>query len=128
MFCPKCGSESLETQRFCKTCGTNLQLINDALTPHGPFGINVDELTKNAVDFAKSWKTSWGPGHLRIEKVARGERYGRGGESNVGDAAERLRISREIRKQAREEARRQNLPKPREYMSYSWQHNLRNGL
>jgi len=111
-------------------------LINDALrtgdTPQGPFGINVDELTKNAVDFAKSWKTSWGPGHLRIEKVPRGERHkglsGRGGENSIGDVAERYRISREIRKQAREEARRQNLPKPREYMSYSWQHNLRNGL
>jgi zinc ribbon protein len=136
MFCPKCGSESLETQRFCKACGTNLQLINDALrtgdTPQGPFGINVDELTKNAIDFAKSWKTSWGPGHLRIEKVPRGERHtglsGRGGENSIGDAAERFRISREIRKQAREEARRQNLPKPKEYMSYSWQHNLRNGL
>jgi hypothetical protein len=136
MFCPKCGSESLETQRFCKACGTNLQLINDALrtgdTPQGPFGINVDELTKNAIDFAKSWKTSWGPGHLRIEKVPRGERHtglsGRGGENSIGDAAERFRLSREIRKQAREEARRQNLPKPKEYMSYSWQHNLRNGL
>ncbi|MEK6324873.1 MAG: zinc ribbon domain-containing protein [Acidobacteriota bacterium] len=112
MFCPKCGSGSLETQRFCKGCGTNLQLINDALrtgdTPQGPFGINVDELTKNAVDFAKSWKTSW---------------------SGVGgDAKDQHRVTREVRKQAREEARRQNLPKPKEYMSYSWQHNLRNGL
>ena len=136
MFCPKCGSDSMETQRFCKSCGTNLQLINDALrtgdSSQGPFGINVDELTKNAIDFAKSWKTSWGPGHLRVEKYPRGSGQkgasGRGGENSVGDMAERLRISREIRKQAREEARRQNLPKPKEYMSYSWQHNLRNGL
>ena len=136
MFCPKCGGESLETQRFCKACGTNLQLINDALRPgdtsQGPFGSNVDQLTRNAVDFAKSWKTSWGPGHMRIEKFPRGERHkrgsGRGGDDSIGDVAERLRISREIRKQAREEARRQNLPKPKEYMSYSWQHNLRNGL
>lgn len=135
MFCPKCGSESLETQRFCKACGTNLQLINDALrtgdTSQGPFGINVDELTKNAVDFAKSWKTSWGPGHPRIEKVPRGERHrglsGRGGQS-IDEVRERLRINREVKKQAREEARRQNLPKPKEYMSYSWQHNLRSGL
>jgi hypothetical protein len=104
-------------------------LINDALrtgdTPQGPFGINVDELTRNAVDFAKSWKTSWGPGHLRIEKVPRGQR--RGAET-AAEIRDRIRISREIRRQAREEARRQNLPKPREYMSYSWQHNLRNGL
>ncbi|MEK6408628.1 MAG: zinc ribbon domain-containing protein [Acidobacteriota bacterium] len=118
MFCPKCGSESVEAQRFCKACGTNLQLINDALSggdgPQGPFGINVDELAKNARDFAKSWKTN----------VA----VAVGGRTGSGDARERHRVSREIRKQAREEARRQNLPKPKEYMSYSWQHNLRNGL
>ena len=62
MFCPKCGGESLETQRFCKACGTNLQLINDALrtgdSPPGPFGIDVEALAKNAKDFAQSWKTS----------------------------------------------------------------------
>src|SRR6266496_1561992 len=115
MFCPKCGGESLETQRFCKACGTNLQLINDALSggdsPQGPFGIDVDALAKNARDFAQSWKTSWSGPHL---KVGVSDLHG----SRFGDA----------RKQAREEARRQNLPRPKDYMSYSWQHNLRNGL
>jgi len=114
MYCPKCGSESLETQRFCKACGTNLQLINDALrtgdTPQGPFGLDVDALARNAKEFAQSWKTSW---------------------SGPGDPKDRHRIAREIRaakKEAREEIRRRNLPKPKEYMSYSWQHNLKNGL
>ncbi len=121
MFCPKCGGESLETQRFCKACGTNLQLINDALSggdsPQGPFKIDVEALARNAKDFAQSWKTSWSGAHLKT------------GVSEAHKAQwESHRVSREIRKQAREEARRQNLPKPREYMSYSWQHNLRNGL
>jgi hypothetical protein len=49
-------------------------------------------------------------------------------QASISDLKEKHRISREIRRQAREEARRQNLPKPKEYMSYSWQHNLRNGL
>jgi hypothetical protein len=119
MFCPKCGSESLETQRFCKACGTNLQLINDALrtgdAPQGPFGIDVDALAKNAKDFAQSWKTSWSGG---------GDEKNRHNQQRVVG----LRLTREIKKQAREEVRRQNLPKPREYMSYSWQHNLRSGL
>ena len=84
------------------------------MVPQGPFGINVDELAKNARDFAKSWKTNVG--------------VAVGGRAGAGDARERHRVTREIRKQAREEARRQNLPKPKEYMSYSWQHNLRNGL
>jgi zinc ribbon protein len=118
MFCPKCGSETLETQRFCKACGTNLQLINEAIrtgdTPQGPFGIDVDTLAKNAREFAQSWKASWG---------GLGEKHRPDSQRVIG-----LRLTRELKRQAREEARRQNLPKPREYMSYSWQHNLRSGL
>jgi hypothetical protein len=125
MFCPKCGGESLEAQRFCKACGTNLQLINDALrtgdSPPGPFGIDVEALAKNAKDFAQSWKTNWSGTHL---KIGANDRQG----SAYDDIRERHRITRQIRKEAREEARRRNLPKPKEYMSYSWQHNLRNGL
>lgn len=121
MFCPKCGGESLEAQRFCKACGTNLQLINNALSgsdsPQGPFGIDVEALAKNAKDFAQSWKTSWSGAHVRL-----------GVSEPHGSQREERRITREIKKQAREEARRQNLPKPKEYLSYSWQHNLRNGL
>jgi hypothetical protein len=119
MFCPKCGSETLETQRFCKTCGTNLQLINDAIrtsdTPQGPFGIDVDALAKNAREFAQSWKKSWHDPKVIGVNIDR-------------SAVESMRAARARRRRAREEARRQNLPKPREYMSYSWQHNLRSGL
>lgn len=31
MFCPRCGRESSETQRFCTTCGTNLLTVSQAL-------------------------------------------------------------------------------------------------
>lgn len=123
MFCPKCGSESLETQRFCKACGTNLQLINDALrtgdSPPGPFGIDIDALARNAKEFAQSWKTSWSGVNAKINTSEHG---------SLSDSIEQHRIAREIKKRAREEARRQNLAKPKEYMSYSWQHNLRDGL
>ena len=121
MYCPKCGSESVEAQRFCKACGTNLQLINDALNSPGPFGINVEELTKNAKEFAQSFKSSWSGGNFKV-----GVHDLAGSRSQ--EVRDRYRAAREIRRQAREEARRQNLPRPKEYMSYSWQHNLRNGL
>jgi hypothetical protein len=116
MFCPKCGSQTVEGQRFCKACGTNVQLINDALrsgdNPQGPFGIDIDALRKNAMDFAQSWKTGSKVIGMKID------------QSRVDS----IRAARARKRQAREEARRQNLPKPREYISYSWQHNLRNGL
>ncbi|HJZ68784.1 MAG TPA: zinc ribbon domain-containing protein [Blastocatellia bacterium] len=121
MFCPKCGGEAPDGQRFCKACGTNLQLINDAIRPgtqQGPFGIDVETLTRNAKEFAESWKKGWS---------------GHGGQRVIGlkipqSRTESLRAARQLRRQAREEARRRNLPKPKEYMSYSWQHNLRSGL
>jgi hypothetical protein len=117
MFCPKCGSQTVEGQRFCKTCGTNVQLISDAIKgggPQAPFGIDVEALTRNAKEFAESWKRNWNP------KVV--------GVKIDQQRVDSIRARREARRRERDEARRQNLPKPREYMSYSWQHNLRSGL
>jgi len=51
---------TVEGQKFCKACGTNIQLINDAIksgdSAQAPFGIDVDALTRNAKEFAESWK------------------------------------------------------------------------
>ncbi|HSB11629.1 MAG TPA: zinc ribbon domain-containing protein [Blastocatellia bacterium] len=129
MFCPKCGGESVEGQRFCKTCGTNLQLINDAIrtgdSPPGPFGFDVEALSRNAKEFAESWKKSW--------SGVRTKDWTGSGPTLVGlrvkqEHIDKIREARRQRRQAREEARLRNLPRPRDYMSYSWQHNLRNGL
>lgn len=32
MFCPQCGREATGSQRFCKTCGTNLFSVTQALS------------------------------------------------------------------------------------------------
>ncbi len=32
MFCPKCGIQNPETGKFCRSCGTDLGNINDALS------------------------------------------------------------------------------------------------
>jgi hypothetical protein len=115
MYCPKCGSEATQNQRFCKLCGTNLQLIHDTLKGgeggQAPFGIDVEALKQNAMEFAKSWKS--------------GMHYDWKAHTNP---VEMRPSAREIRKRAREEARLRNLPKPKEWLAYSWQHNLRDGL
>ncbi|HVG20985.1 MAG TPA: zinc ribbon domain-containing protein, partial [Blastocatellia bacterium] len=118
MYCPKCGAEAMQTQRFCKLCGTNLQLIHDTLKgdgPQSPFGIDVEKLTQNALEFAKSWKSGL---------------HGQWNEqwNAHTNPVEARHSARDLRRQAREEARLQNLPKPKDYLSYSWQHNLRDGL
>lgn len=32
MFCPKCGTQNPETGKFCRSCGTDLGNVSDALT------------------------------------------------------------------------------------------------
>jgi zinc ribbon protein len=116
MFCPKCGAESLDGQRFCKSCGTNLQLINNALRGgeggQSIYGVDIEALKQNAIEFAKSWKEGWSgtasPG-LRVG-VVRGH------------------TTREIKRRERDESRKRNLPRPKDWLKYTWQHNLRNGL
>ena len=36
MFCPKCGIQNPETGKFCRSCGTDLGNISDALTGNLP--------------------------------------------------------------------------------------------
>src|SRR5215212_5169853 len=112
MYCPKCGGGAVESQRFCKSCGTNLQLIHNAIhsgdSAQGPLGVDVEALKQSAMDFANSWKTNWT------------------GFKQAGMAHEHTK--REMRKNTRDETRRRNLPRPKEWMSYSWQHNLKSGI
>jgi hypothetical protein len=121
IFCPKCGAEAFEDQRFCKLCGTKLQLIIDALkggeAGQNFYGLDIDALKKNAAEFARSWKAGW-------EGVAsEAHRHRQRSPRSIQRDAERAAAS-ELRRQIRQ----QNLPKPKEWLGYSWQHNLRNGL
>jgi hypothetical protein len=109
MFCPKCGVEPTEVQKFCKNCGTNLQAVNDALHGEGQtkdiLGIDVDSISRYA-DSVKNWgQTNWGA---------------------KDQTAEARRTTRKLKEEEREMRRR--LPKPKEWMSHSWQHNLKTGL
>jgi len=109
MFCPKCGVEPTEIQKFCKNCGTNLQAVNEALHDGGQtkdiVGI-IDNTISQYATSVKNWgQTNWG----------------------VKDqTAEARRTTRRIKQEERELRRR--YPRPKEWMSYSWQHNLKNGL
>jgi hypothetical protein len=35
MFCPTCGRDNLNEQKFCATCGTNLEAVSQALSGTG---------------------------------------------------------------------------------------------
>jgi hypothetical protein len=34
MFCPNCGREEAQERKFCTACGTNLERVTKALSPH----------------------------------------------------------------------------------------------
>ena len=121
MFCPKCGGEATESQRYCKTCGTHLQMIYDALggSEHkGPYSgivskIDVEALSRNARKFAESWKAGWsGFSHSGAEGWKAGW---------VAPTAENKPAKVTASPQA-------PLPKPKEWLRYSRNHNLREGL
>ncbi|HKG20907.1 MAG TPA: zinc ribbon domain-containing protein [Blastocatellia bacterium] len=113
MFCPKCSTESNDSQKFCKACGTNLQLVSDALGKGadslGQLRIDVESLNRKAADFAKSLKPEWenfwktnGPGHA-------------GGPIKIRP-----------NEPTKQEPPHKRLP--RNWLSYSWQHSLKGGL
>ncbi len=114
MYCPKCGIESPEGHRFCKTCGANLQLVSDAMEGKqiplvlGQLGIDVERLRRGARNVARN---------IQHGKEARGDR---------STARSTAQIERETRREARRQ--RERLPRPKEWLRYSWQHNLRDGL
>jgi len=120
MYCPKCGAEAVEGQRFCKACGTNLQLIINVIKGGGkgpgPWHLDPEELKRNVTDFVDSWK--------------KGFQHEHGGKTweKIEQSRARRHSTRELRRRTREEVRRRNLPQPGQWMKYSRQHNLKEGL
>jgi hypothetical protein len=142
MFCPKCGSETIEEdQRFCKACGTNLQVVNDALErgekKTGVLGINVGNIVQSVKDnvdmetIVKSVKDS--VSDMTINKDTRGPKRRQNRRERSGNHYDHwLKWEEHKTKVAEEKAKRQQLqvqtPKPKEWLAYSWQHNLKSGL
>ena len=122
MFCPKCGGEAAGDQKYCKTCGTHLQMIYDALggSEHkGVYGgIDVEALSRNARKFAESWKSGWMGAEIRKHRWSgAGDAWKAGWDRSTAQNKPAVTV-----------APQPPMPKPREWLRYSWQHNLREGL
>src|SRR5689334_22758073 len=123
MYCPKCGVEAVEGQRFCKACGTNLQLIINIVKGGGkgpgPWNFDPEELKRNVTDFVDSWKRGFQHEHVNKWKSGWAE-YQKGQPYRQS--------ARELRRKSKDEVRRRNLPLPGQWMKYSRQHNFKEGL
>ena len=123
MYCPKCGAEAVEGQRFCKVCGTNLQLIINIVKGGGkgpgPWNFDPEEMKRNITDFVDSWKRGFPHEHANKWK-AEWQQFQQGRPARHS--------ARDLRRRSRDEARRRNLPQPGQWMKYSRQHNFKEGL
>jgi len=71
MFCPTCGKENTGTRKFCISCGTNLEVVSQALSGHKlswftRLDMDLDhELAKYAAHVFED-----APGQATVRKVA----------------------------------------------------------
>ena len=124
MFCPKCGGEAAENQRYCKSCGTHLQMIYDALggsESKGVYGLDVEALSRNARKFAESWKAGWLGSEIRKAGWHGADAWKAGWSGQTAEQTPGKVTAAPVHKQP-------HLPKPKEWLRYSRQHNLREGL
>ena len=143
MFCPKCGTQSIEKeQRFCKTCGTNLQAVNDAIDKSetkselskDPFGYGMN-IVSNIVDSVKE-----SVGDVSINKDTRRASHVEDKMARRREKMEEWKVKHEEWKVKHEayleqrEARRRykektkHIPNGNVLLTYSSEHNLRHGL
>jgi hypothetical protein len=136
MFCPKCGTQSIAgDQRFCKSCGTNLQAVNDAVEksankpglgkdPVG-FGLhlvnNIVESVKESVGDVSINKDLHRSSRIADKMARRQEQM----EEWKAKYAAHL-DKREERRKQREQLK--HMPDPDVLLTYSSEHSLRHGL
>jgi len=125
MFCPQCSSEVKEGQKFCKMCGTNMQLVSQAIKRSddtlGQLGIDVEALKRNALEFARNLKEGINSSIAGVKNYS----------AQAYDWENAGKTTKEIKKhthgKSRSELRHQRAMH-NELIKHSWQHNLKNGL
>ncbi|HVF30742.1 MAG TPA: zinc-ribbon domain-containing protein [Pyrinomonadaceae bacterium] len=77
MFCPKCGTQNPETGKFCRSCGTDLGNVSDALTGKLPQQLVNNRGRTISLESAFT-KLSMGVAFIAIAIIAGASGMGRG--------------------------------------------------
>jgi hypothetical protein len=147
MFCPKCGVETPEGHKFCKTCGTNLQIVSDAIEGGedtlGQLPVDLDGVKKA---LSESGKAISGEVRRAVKsaKYARRHRRRHGGPWQHWDHSWDWNWNQEGDNAATKESGHaptteaitgpgpsglpRGLPRPKDWLQYSKQRNIRDGL
>src|ERR1044072_4015405 len=135
LFCPKCGTQALATdQRYCKSCGTNLHAINEVLEKGDAKPEGNKDFKSMAYDvagtIAETIKDS--VSHVAINQNPRRGQTPAEWIAHKQAEMEKWKARHEARQQKREarkaELAKPQMPKPKEWLAYSRQHNLKHGL
>ena len=149
MFCPTCGVDSPEGHKFCKACGTNLQVVSDAIKDGGDtlgqLRLDLDGLKRT---FASSGKAIRDEARRAVRNAKyggrrRGRHWGNwegwqgwpaGQASQSGDNTRPV-TQESVQAPTTEELTMagpsglpRGLPRPKEWLRYSKQRNIRDGL
>jgi len=138
MFCPTCAIEATEGQKFCKNCGQNLDMVNSALgrgdDTMAQLRMDLDGLKASLMQGGKSIGDAV---RREAQKYARHNwrhnRRARRSDPNLwweglaqSKTAETGKMNPETNPQPVDPEL--YLPRPKEWLKYSRQHNLRDGL
>jgi hypothetical protein len=60
MFCPKCGTQNPENGKFCRKCGTDLNLVSEALTGKTSKSKSLKDIKKDKTNWESAVGTMFG--------------------------------------------------------------------
>ncbi len=84
MYCPKCSSQAVEGQRYCRQCGTNLGVILDAMDGK-TVTVDFETLKKDLRQLGQSLRSSFEDVHQEFKKNK--HRHWQKGDWNWGNGA-----------------------------------------
>ncbi len=71
MYCPKCAAQAVPNQRFCRSCGTNLGVILDAIDGKQPGPIDFEALKNNLRELGANLRAGFEQASAQIKNTKR---------------------------------------------------------
>jgi len=69
MYCPRCSSQIVDNQRFCRNCGLKLDLIVDAVEGRARGPLDFENLKRDLRDLGSNLRAGFEEAHSAIKKT-----------------------------------------------------------
>lgn len=71
MYCPRCSSQAVEGQRFCRNCGIDLGLILDAMEGKARGPLDFENLKKDLRELGANLKAGFEEANIAVKRTKR---------------------------------------------------------